>query len=326
MLRAKLHEQEIRGVIGVPGPGDRVVEGIATLDDTHDQCLYFVNRELTADLSESLAARTGCIVIANGPLNTPSLGGCLVLPVRDPRAAIANVLAFIEAEQRQPRLVHSGKIAATASISPLAVINGGVDIGDNVLIEPFCIVGPDARVGANSVLRSGVRIYPRVTIGSGCAIGPHTVVGYIGFGFVRNAAGKKIRIPHLGGVQIGAEVEIGALTTVVSGTIVPTLIEDNAKIDDHVHVGHNVRIKQNASITAGVIIGGHAVIETESWIGMNSSIRDGRRVGSYSLVGMDASVQQDLPHSAIARAPRPDIKKRDEDDDRHAIGFSGSRS
>jgi UDP-3-O-[3-hydroxymyristoyl] glucosamine N-acyltransferase len=146
------------------------------------------------------------------------------------------------------------------------------------------------------------------------------VVGHAGYGFVRDEIGNKTRIPHLGGVVIGSHVDIGALVTVPSGTITPTGIEDYAKFDDHFHVAHGVRVARSASVTAAVVIGGSAVIEAEAWVGINSSIRDGRRVGSRALVGMDVSVQQDLADNAVARAPRPDVRIRPEDD-RAAIGF-----
>ena len=131
---------------------------------------------------------------------------------------------------------------------------------------------------------------------------------------------NKVRIPHLGGVIIGSHVEIGGLSVVESGTISPTIIEDYAKLDVNVVVGHNARIGRNASVTGGVVIGGSAVIGAEAWIGINSSIRNGREVGSRSLIGMDVSVQQSLCNNAVARAPRPEVRTRG-DDDGTAIGF-----
>ena len=125
---------------------------------------------------------------------------------------------------------------------------------------------------------------------------------------MRDEAGNKTRIPHLGGVVIGSHVEIGALSVVQYGTISPTVIEDYVKIDDNVEVAHNVRIARGTSVTGGVVIGGSAVIHADAWIGINSSIRDGRRVGSRALVGMDASIQDDVPDNAVARAPRPHVR------------------
>lgn len=321
MLRATLYEREIRRVIGLPEEGDRVVNGVAPLGAGDDRCLYFVKKKLEVPAREYLAERRGCIVISPaGSGLAGELGDCLMLEVADPRAAIAKVLGFIWAEGRQPPLVTERAISPSAVISPLSVVEGAVEIGDGVIVEPFCMIGPDVRVGRGTILRSGVRVFPRVVIGEASVVGVNTVVGHEGYGFVRDESGNKTRIPHLGGVVVGSHVELGPLATVQSGTITPTVIEDYAKIGDGALVGHNVRVGRNASVTGGVVIGGNAVVETEAWVGINSSIREGRRVGSRALVGMDVSVQHDLSDNTISRAPRPDTGTR-HDDDSAAIGF-----
>ncbi len=321
LLRATLHEQEVRRVIGLPGEGDRVVDGLAPIGATEDRCLYFINTKITDSVRESLAACHSCIVITrDGSSLSDVLGDSLVLESADPRQAVARILQFIRAEARQPPWIADRNVAPDAVISPLAVVGERVEIGTAVTVEPFCVVDDDVKIGCGSILRSGTRVYSRVAIGEETFVGANAVLGHEGYGFVRDERGNKTRIPHLGGVVIGSHVDIGALSTVPSGTIVPTTIEDYAKIDDHVHVGHNVRIARGASVTAAVVIGGHAVIDEEAWIGINSSIRDGRRVGSQALVGMDVSLQQDLDENSVARAPRPDIKKRP--DHQTAVGFS----
>jgi len=252
-----------------------------------------------------------------------SLRGCRVLEVAQPRTAIAKILAFIRAEYRQLPWVAERRIAPGATISPLAVLEGDVDIGDAALVEPFCTIGPDVVLGEGSIERAGARILPHVRIGQKCVIGPNAVIGSEGYGFVRDEADNKLRIPHLGGVIIGFHVEIGAVSVIQGGTISPTTIEDYAKIDDHVQIGHNARIGQNVSLIGGVAIGGSAVIEDEAWIGINASIRNARRVGMRALVGMDASVQTDLPDNAVVRAPRPEITPRACDEiDKTSIGFT----
>ncbi len=322
MIRATLQEQEIRRVIGAPGDGDRVVDGVATLETARDRCLFFVNHKMVPDaVRASLAARRGCIAIARKGFTLDS--DCAVIESPDPRAAIARVLGFIRAEHRQPPLVAARAIAPSAVISPLAVIEGDVEIGEDVLIEPFCMIGPDVRIGRGAIIRSGVRLHPRVTIGEESVIHANSVLGHDGYGFVRDEKGDKTRMAHLGGVNIGAHVAIGPLASVAAGTIVPTIIDDYAKLGDYVCVGHNARVGRNASLTAQIILGGHSVIETEAWIGLNSTIGEGRRVGAHALVGMDVSVQSDLPDHSIARAPRPDVQPRPDDDDPLGIGFAG---
>ena len=323
MLRATLLESEIRRVIGAPGEGDLVVDGVANLDSAEDRCLYFINHEVPTSVRESLAARSGCIAIArHGSSLADALGTWRVLEVAQPRAAIAKVLGFIRAERRQQQWLKARRIAPGAAISPLAVVDGNVEIAEGVIVEPFCTIGPDVAIGRGTVVRAGARIYERVSIGEQSVIGANSVIGSDGYGFVRDEAGNKTRIPHLGGVIIGSHVEIGALSVVQYGTISPTIIEDYVKIDDNVEVAHNAHIARGVSITGGVVVGGSAVIEEEAWIGINSSICNGRRVGPRSLVGMDASVQHDLAGNAVAVARPAHVGTRNADDDENAIGFT----
>ena len=96
MLRAKLHEEEIRRTIGVPGIGNRIVDGLGPLNAGEDRCLYFISKRATDQVCESLATRQGCIVIVprdSGLIG--KLGACVVLETADPRAAIALVLGFV---------------------------------------------------------------------------------------------------------------------------------------------------------------------------------------------------------------------------------------
>ena len=325
MLRVTLNEQEIRRIINLPGKGERLVNGISPPGANEDRSLYFINQKVTTEIRDSFRAREGCIVVVlTGSSMKDSLGSCVVLEADDPRAELARVLRFVRDEHRVSPLVTNRSIASTANISPLAAIDGAVEIADGVVIEPFCMVGPDVKIARGSILRSGARVYPRVAIGENSVIGSNTVIGQQGFGFVRDDLGNKVRIPHLAGVVVGSNVEIGALVSVPSGTTVPTIIEDNVKIDELVHVAHNARVAKGASLIAGVVVGGHAVIDEDAWVGMNSSIRQGRRVGSHALVGMDASIQQDLADNSVARAPRPDVQIR-KDDDHTAIGFTETR-
>ena len=321
MLRAPLHETEIRRAMGLPEEGSRTVQGLAPLGAAEDRCLYFVNKKLTEPIRQSLSTLRDCIVIVpTGSLRARELQDCAVLEAKDPREAIMKVLHFIQTTRRYEPWVKQPRIEDGVIISPHAVVDEHVEIGAGTVIEPFCVVEGDVRIGRGSILKAGARVCSRVTIGDNSFVGFNSVIGHQGFGFVRDDDGNKRRIPHLGGVVIGSFVEIGSLTTVPSGTILPTRVDDYAKVDDHVHVGHNVHVAKGASVTAAVIIGGTSVIEEEAWVGMNCSIRDGRRVGRRSLIGMDVSVQEDIADGYVARAPRPEVRART-DDDGLTIGF-----
>jgi UDP-3-O-[3-hydroxymyristoyl] glucosamine N-acyltransferase len=323
VLRATLAESEIRRVIGVPGEGNLVLNGVATLDAAEDRCLHYINQDLSAETRAVLAGRQGCIFIA--PMGSSLAGlssSSRVLEVPQPRTAIAKVLAFIRAEGRLQPWLTSRRIGPTAVISPLAVLEGNVHIADGVAIEAFCTVGPDAAIGRDTIVRAGARIGERVTIGERSLIGRNSVIGEEGYGYVRDDNGNKMRIPHLGGILIGSHVEIDSLTVIQYGTIGPTIVEDHAKVGSSNFVGHNVRIGRGASLTAGNVLGGSSVVGEDVWIGMNASVRNGRRVGAHSLVGMDASIQDDLADRTVARARPADVAQRSPDDDEQAIGFT----
>jgi UDP-3-O-[3-hydroxymyristoyl] glucosamine N-acyltransferase LpxD len=322
VLCVTLSENEIRKAIGLAEEGDRIINAVAPLGATADRCLYFVNKVLSASIHESLSGLQNCIVIA--PIGSglkDNLGKCVVLEVENPRLAIAKVLSLIVNLRKQETWLSERKVEDGVSVSPWAVVDQFVELGAGAVIEPFCVVEADVSIGRGTILRSGVKIHSRVRIGDHSVIGPNSVVGHPGYGFVRDELGNKTRIPHLGGVIVGSHVEIGALVSIPSGTISPTTVEDRAKIDDHVHVGHNVRVGKSASVTAGVVISGSAVVDEEAWIGVNSSIRDGRRVGSHCLVGMDSSIQQNIQDYGVTRAPRPEISTRPADVDSLSIGF-----
>ena len=310
MIQATLHEQEIRDAISVPGAGDLVVDALAALDEAADRRLYWCRPDAVAQADQALEGRSGCIVIvAEGSVPEGALANCRVLEVRDPRAAVARILGLVRELGRQPAWVETREISADAEISPHAVIEGNVRIGEGVVIGPFCTVGPEVSIGRGSVLHPGVRLYPRVSIGEESMIGPNSVAGFEFAGFVRDDSGNRVLMPQLAGVIIGSHVDIGPLTAIGSGALKPTILEDHVKVGGLTAVAHGVRVERGAHVTTGVILGGSSVIGTEAWIGINSSIRDGRRVGSDALVGMDVSVQRDLSDRAVARAALPDIRE-----------------
>lgn len=129
-----------------------------------------------------------------------------------------------------------------------------------------------------------------IHIGMHCDIHADAVIGKAGFGYHK---GK--RVPHIGGVHIGHEVEIGAHTCVDRGTLGATVIGDNTKVDNLVHIAHNVRIGYRCTIVAGTVIGGSAVIGDDVYIGINASIKNKVRIGNGATIGMGAVVLRDVP-------------------------------
>lgn len=181
-------------------------------------------------------------------------------------------------------------------------------IGEGTIIEPFAYIDSDVKIGKNCVIQSGARIYRNVVIGDNVTIKANSVIGSHGFGVERDKDGKTYMIPHIGGVVIGDNVQIGAITTVCSGTINPTIIGEHTKVDDHVHIGHNVKIGRSVIVTACAEIC-RSDIDDEVWIGPNSSIIQGVKIGEKALIGIGSVITKDIAAgSVVAGNPAESIE------------------
>ncbi len=182
-----------------------------------------------------------------------------------------------------------------------------VTIGEEVHIEPNVTIGNNVEIGTNTVVLSGVRIGDDVVIGSNSVIRNNTVVGGWGFGIEKDKSGKTYRIPHLGSVIVGDNVDVGSLNTVVSGTIEPTIVENNVMTDDHVHIAHNCYIGEGTQITACVEISGSVRIGRDSTLGPNCSVMNKISLGENTIVGLGAVVTKSFGDDVVLAGNPADI-------------------
>lgn len=184
-------------------------------------------------------------------------------------------------------------------------LDRGISMGENVQIDPTAVVEPgvticrDCIIGGHVHIMAGARLGPKVRIGAGTVIRENAVIGGWGFGFARALGKPTIRLPHIGGTIIGNNVEIGALTTICSGTIDPTIIEDSVIIDDHVHIAHNCRVCDNAIVTACAEVSGGVSVGRSAWLAPNCAIIDRINIGARSVVGIGATVVKSIEDNAI---------------------------
>ncbi len=141
------------------------------------------------------------------------------------------------------------RVAESAQVGARAVVGSGAILGDSVVVGPGSVVGPRATVGEATRLAPGAILMDGVRIGKRCLLHSGVVVGSDGFGFARDAAAW-VKVPQLGGVVIGDDVEIGANTTIDRGTVENTVIEDGVKLDNQVQIAHNVRIGAHTVMSA----------------------------------------------------------------------------
>jgi len=167
-------------------------------------------------------------------------------------------------------------------------------ISEDVVIEPDVTIGRGARIGKGCVLMHGCSIGPRVSIGDGSMIREKAVIGDLGFGFAFDGDRPPLRLPQLGGVCIGIDVEVGAFSTIGAGTMRPTVIDNFVKISDHVHIAHNCTIGERTIITCGVMVSGSTGIGPGCWLAPGAIVRNGITLGSDVTVGLGSVVVSDV--------------------------------
>lgn len=213
-----------------------------------------------------------------------------------PRPAFAAVIEtlFPEVGSVAKTLLHpSAEIDKTAIIGVNTVIGAGVKIGPRTKIHSSVIVGANVTIGADCIIKSG------------------TIIGQAGFGIHYDEQGTPQTMPHVGGVIIENRVLIGALNTVVAGTIHPTVLENDVKCDDHVHIAHNCHIGMGTLLTACAELSGSVTVGPKSWIGPNASIRDGLVLGAQSFVGIGSVVVRNVEdNTTVLGNPARKIRKK----------------
>jgi UDP-3-O-[3-hydroxymyristoyl] glucosamine N-acyltransferase len=198
-----------------------------------------------------------------------------------PRLLVAQVASAFES-------VPEPGVHPTAVVDATAVVATSAHVGANVVVGPRCTVADDV------VLHPSVVLLRDVHVGRGTSIGPGTTAGTDGFGYERDELGVWVKLPHLGSVIIGEQVEIGANTCIDRGTFGDTTICDRARVDNLVHVAHNVTIGEDAMVIALTMIGGSTTIGRGAWVAPATALLNGIAVGDESMTGLGAVVIRDV--------------------------------
>ena len=173
------------------------------------------------------------------------------------------------------------------------MIEEGVTIGDGARIGPQCTIGKESTVGNGSELKSLVAIYSRCNIGTDVLIHSGTVIGCDGYGFATEG-GAHLKIPQIGGVEIGDNVEIGANCAIDRGTIGNTVIGQGSKLDNLIHIAHNVEIGKGCLLTAQTAVAGSSVIGDYVAFGGKASVAGHLEVGDHAKLAAKSGVTKSL--------------------------------
>jgi UDP-3-O-[3-hydroxymyristoyl] glucosamine N-acyltransferase len=201
-----------------------------------------------------------------------------VLIADNPHLCFARIAAYLHPPPAFEPGVHASavveegaRVAASAWVGAQAVIEAGAVIGEHAYIGPGCHIGRAAAIGAASRLVGRVTVAPACRIGQRALIHPGAVIGSDGFGYARDGA-RWEKVPQLGSVVIGDDVEIGANTTIDRGALADTLIADGVKLDNLIQIAHNVQIGEHTALAGCVAVAGSARIGKRCAIGGRAGI------------------------------------------------------
>lgn len=192
-----------------------------------------------------------------------------------------------------------GKKAEEGAIGGGTVVSSGAEIDPTAVIGCNCSIVGNVRIGAHTVIGHNVVIQGNVRIGEGCHIQSGAVIGSDGFGYYFKDDGAIEKAEHFGGVEIGNEVEIGGNACIDRGTIDDTVIGDKSKIDNLVHIAHNVQIGRYVCVVAGAVVCGSARLHDGAYVAPGGIVRNQLEVGKDGFVGLGAVVTRPVGNGEV---------------------------
>lgn len=261
---------DIAQKIGAVVHGDEQceIDSVATLNSAQSsQIAFLANSKYNDQLSTTNAS---AVIISPQEIEHCHTNA---LVMDNPYLGYALVAQLLDTTPKPTTKIHASAVIANnavlgenISIGANVVIESGVKLGNNTSIGAGSYIGIAAKIGDNAIIGPNVSIYHNVIIGDNCAIQANSVVGSDGFGYA-NDKGKWVKIPQLGTVIIGNNVEIGASTTIDRGALEDTVIKDGVILDNQLQIAHNVEIGENTAMAACGVIGGSSKVGKNCIIG-----------------------------------------------------------
>ena len=277
----------------VAGDGEREVIGVASLVAAEENELSFV--EDAKFIAAARASKAGILIV--GHFDVSEMNRRTLVVTGNPRLAFAKAGEVLSRQAKRSTGVH-----------PTAVVDAGSKVDSSVSVGAHCYVGPRVKIGRGTSVGAGcmllgdieigeecelvarVTVYPKTRIGNRAVVHAGAVLGSDGFGFVPDAEGRFHKFPQIGSLEIGDDVEIGANATVDRGALDATVIGNGVKLDNLVHVGHNVSIGDNVVSAAQTGISGSSVIEKNVLIGGQVGIADHVTIQEGAILGAQAGI------------------------------------
>jgi UDP-3-O-[3-hydroxymyristoyl] glucosamine N-acyltransferase len=222
-----------------------------------------------------------------------------IIIVANPRNAFRKALSFFDDSLNSPRIV-----SVKAVISDNVIIGKNVAIGNNTVIEENVTIGDNTVIGHNNAICRGT------SIGSNVSVGHNNTIGGLGFGYEKDEEGNYQVIPHIGNVVIEDNVDIGNNTCIDRGVLGSTTLKKGCKLDNLVHIAHNVVIGRNSMVIANAMIAGSVTIGDNVWIAPSASTMNNIEIASNSVIGLGAVARKNTePGDVIVGNPGKPLRK-----------------
>ena len=302
MTSAGLTAQAVADLVGgrLLGDGTVVLRAVRPLDRAGPDAISLAVSTRYAD--ELRASRAGAVLLPDALAQAEGPPARIIVP--DPYAALVQVIGALFPPASSP-----------PGVDPRARLGAGCVLGEDASVGPFVVLGRGVRIGARARLAEGVSLGDGVTVGEDTVIGPRAVcyaevrvgsravikagavIGGPGFGYLSGPSGHH-RIPHVGGCILEDEVEIGSNSCVDRGSVDDTVIGAGTKLDNLVHVGHNVRIGRRCLLMAGVGIAGSTHIGDDVILAGHVGVTDHLVIGDRARIAAKSAVFGDIPAGA----------------------------
>jgi UDP-3-O-[3-hydroxymyristoyl] glucosamine N-acyltransferase len=275
------------------GDGSITVTSVSSLQSATGHSLAFVDEPQYLDT----ALRSSAAALIAGDFARSASASKPILISPQPRLAFARAARLLRDSDRN-RAIHPSAIVPTSAqlgknvaVGPHTILGERVQIGDQTTIGSGAVIGEDVVIGSNCRLDANVTLYSGTTLGNRVIVQAGAVLGSEGFGYVRDSdTGHYEQFPQVGRLVIEDDVEIGANSTVDRGALDETRIRRGTKIDNLVHVGHNVQIGQDVVIAAQTGLSGSAIVEDNVIIGGQVGIADHVRIEEGAILGAQSGI------------------------------------
>ena len=287
------------------GDADYLINQVSSLENaTAESIVFFSNKKYLELLNKTKSK----VVITTEELSEFCNHNIIIS--KNPYSLFAKISQFLNKDTNRNYYIHksvisfSNNLGEKISIDPNVVIGKNVSIGEDSFIGSNCSIGDNVKISKGAYIFPNVTIYKNVTIGKSVRIHSGTVIGSDGFGYAHEN-NTWIKIPQIGGVEIGDNVEIGSNTSIDRGALDKTIIGNGVKIDNQIQIAHNVQIGENTAIAGCVGIAGSAKIGKNCTIGGGAGIQGHIEICDNAYITGMSKVSSDIKKPGVYSSGTP---------------------